>query len=241
MDALLGVEVKRLDEDNGKEITTKPILDTDEADTGTIHKTMESRMAEGAGRNEVNEGEIDAGGSGDDGDDEDDRMLSEEDIETCKTYVIENLSEMVKEIKALPFEERYNEQGHAHQSIEHSFFDFNNAYRLMDFLRLEEVLAFRRAVAELMVATGYYEICCEYLIRTLHYTTNEYFQNEADDAKLFCDIYLSQVVLHNFTDASETLCTALAKFPGYVDACRAFLDFFEEEHKGFENLPPPVS
>jgi len=241
MDAVLGVEVKRLDEDNEKEVTTNSILDTDEADTGTLHQSKDSRTTERDGGNKDNEGERDAGGSVDNGEDDDDRMLSEDDIETKKTYVIEFLCKMVDEIKALPVEIRFNEQGHMHQSIQNSSQAFFEALTVMDVLPLDEADAFCLAVAELMVSTGYYEFSCECLMRTLHYTTSKHFQNQADDAELSAYIDLSLSVMFNFTDESETLRTALANFPGYLDACRAFLDWFEEEYTCFENMPSSVS
>ena len=239
MNSVLDVEVKRLDKDQ----PTKSFEDTDEEDRTIKHNANESRVVEEAEKNEDNEGGRDAGGSGDDEDDEDDeddRILSEEDTETRKTYVIDNLSKLVKEINDLPIQKRFNEQAHMHKSIKTSLKAFYEAYSKMDFLPLEEGEAFRRAVAELIVATGYYELFCECLVRILHYITSEYYQNEADDDELFLYLYLSQIIITSYTDGSETLRTALAKFPGYLDACREILGYLEE-HKGFGNMISSVS
>ena len=237
MDSVLDVEVQKLDEDQ----PTKSFEDTDEGDTAIKHNAKESRVVEEAEKHGHKEGKRDDVGSEDDENDEDEMMLIEKEIERRKTYALESLNKTVDVIKALPFEKRFNEQGHVHQIIKQLFIDFNAAVNFMFDLPLEEIEAFCETISEQMVATGYYEFRCECLVRTLLFTTIEYLQREADNSELFSFIIISQSEILTFTDKSETLRTAVAKFPWYLDACRIFLEFFEGERKGFENLASSVS
>ena len=169
------------------------------------------------------------------------KRFTEEELEKYKTNTMEFLKETVKEVMGLPLDERFNEQSHMHRIIRNSFIRFQKAYFGINRASLEEIVAFRQAVAELMVETRYYDVCCECLVRTLRYTPTDDFQNGTVDAKLYSPLINAQLVIMNFTDCSETLRVAVAKFMGYLEAYKGFLDRFEMRHKGFEKPVPSVS
>ncbi|XP_052762133.1 uncharacterized protein LOC128204768 [Mya arenaria] len=197
-----------------------------------------------------NEVESDVSDDGDDdGDDDDgDAEEGEGDGKKKKKKKLKLTAEELKELKdrtygflrktveeVMEIEERVNEDGYFAMKIRNAFLRCNQSYFSCKRTTLEDRVQYRLEIADILIETKFYEICCETLIKTYPKGWND--AEGKSDTKKYAPLVNGMLSLCNFTDQSEPLRMAVADYPAFLETLKQALEDYAPRHK-LEQEPP---